>query len=163
MDPGSNTDSTPDLQSILATLARFAPSPSLVAVTADDGLSLTPPARISRSVVVPSSHLPFDEFHASPKVRQQCLINPASPNFVIDPATITTWQDGLRCVTKIASENSRFASNIRQVRLNVVSASYKLQEPFNDRLDDERSASTGDALVFRTAEFETKFGRSLPI
>lgn len=34
---------------------------------------------------------------------------------LIDPATITTWQEGLRCVTKIAAENKSFAVRIRRV------------------------------------------------
>ncbi|QIW95761.1 hypothetical protein AMS68_001279 [Peltaster fructicola] len=33
----------------------------------------------------------------------------------IDPATITTWQEGLRCVTKIAAQNRSFAESIRKL------------------------------------------------
>jgi hypothetical protein len=34
---------------------------------------------------------------------------------LIDPATITEWKQGLRCVSKIASQNPDFAASIRKV------------------------------------------------
>ena len=35
--------------------------------------------------------------------------------FVIDPATITEWTAGLRCVNKIAVQNRDFAAAIKRV------------------------------------------------
>ncbi|SMQ49059.1 unnamed protein product [Zymoseptoria tritici ST99CH_3D7] len=37
---------------------------------------------------------------------------------MIDPATITTWQEGLRCVTKIAAQNAQFAASIKRMIQN---------------------------------------------
>lgn len=34
---------------------------------------------------------------------------------LIDPATITEWKQGLRCVSKIAQQNPEFAATIRKV------------------------------------------------
>jgi len=34
---------------------------------------------------------------------------------LIDPATITEWKQGLRCVSKIASQNADFAPSVRKV------------------------------------------------
>ncbi|OQO10681.1 hypothetical protein B0A48_03981 [Cryoendolithus antarcticus] len=38
-----------------------------------------------------------------------------SPVSVIDPAKITVWQDGLRCVTKIAAQNKAFELSIKKM------------------------------------------------
>lgn len=35
----------------------------------------------------------------------------------IDPATITEWKHGLRCVSKVAERNSAFSSSIQKVRM----------------------------------------------
>ncbi|KAF2725071.1 hypothetical protein K431DRAFT_195231, partial [Polychaeton citri CBS 116435] len=37
------------------------------------------------------------------------------PKPTVDPATITTWQDGLRCVTKIAAQNANFAKAVKRM------------------------------------------------
>jgi hypothetical protein len=34
---------------------------------------------------------------------------------LIDPATITEWKQGLRCVSKIAQQNPEFAASVRKV------------------------------------------------
>jgi hypothetical protein len=34
---------------------------------------------------------------------------------LVDPATITEWKKGLRCVSKIATQNPDFAASIRKV------------------------------------------------
>jgi hypothetical protein len=36
---------------------------------------------------------------------------------LIDPATIIEWKQGLRCVSKIASQNPEFAASVRKVLL----------------------------------------------
>jgi len=36
---------------------------------------------------------------------------------LVDPATITEWKKGLRCVSKIATQNPDFAASIRKVWL----------------------------------------------
>jgi hypothetical protein len=38
---------------------------------------------------------------------------------LIDPATITEWKQGLRCVSKIAQHNPEFAASVRKVQLNM--------------------------------------------
>ena len=102
-------DSTPDLQSILSTLARFAP-PVQPQNAADSN------ERLLTSGSVPPEQsgfvLPFEKAE-DPRLRPQSRSG-ASPQ-PIDPATITTWQDGLRCTTKIAAQNAQFAVSIRKV------------------------------------------------
>ncbi|TKA37938.1 hypothetical protein B0A54_10540 [Friedmanniomyces endolithicus] len=48
-----------------------------------------------------------------PRLRPQSRAATASPKPMIDPATIITWQEGLRCLTKIAAQNAQFAVTIR--------------------------------------------------
>jgi hypothetical protein len=123
----------PDLQAILATLAQLSqqqtssstppPLPQPIAtsnhysaLTATDnnaqasshnGSIATAPAdpRL-RGRPQSRSTTPFQAQHIQPQ--------PQAPS-VIDPATITVWQDGLRCVTKIASQNKTFETSIRKV------------------------------------------------
>jgi hypothetical protein len=53
--------------------------------------------------------------HWQPAPRPQDRIS--SP--LIDPATIIEWKQGLRCVSKIAAQNSEFASTVRKVSLTL--------------------------------------------
>jgi hypothetical protein len=39
---------------------------------------------------------------------------------LIDPATITEWKQGLRCVSKIAQQNPEFAAAVRKVLTNII-------------------------------------------
>jgi hypothetical protein len=50
-------------------------------------------------------------YNATPPPRPQDRVS--TP--LIDPATITDWKQGLRCVSKIAQHNPDFAASIRKV------------------------------------------------
>jgi hypothetical protein len=126
----------PDLQTILATLAQY---------TQQSTSSATPPpapqptATLSSFPTIPATedntqaasyNASIETVPADPRLRgrpqsrsttpfqaqngQPQQIQPQSSS-VIDPATITVWQDGLRCVTKIASQNKMFEASIRKV------------------------------------------------
>ncbi len=104
----------PDLQSILASLAKYATPPQPLTTTSDtanvDALPL--PTRSGSVSLLPRE----PETAADPRLKPQSRsAATASPKPMIDPATITTWQDGIRCVTKIAAQNAQFAASIRKV------------------------------------------------
>lgn len=101
---------TPDLQSILATLASFAPP-------AQQSRTATPSAAghdETRDESAKSATSPAQARIEDPRLRPQGRLT-ASTKPMIDPSTITTWQDGLRCVTKIAAQNASFAASIKKV------------------------------------------------
>ena len=126
-------NATPDLQTILATLASFAPAahPTGAAVspynvpaahapsTQVEQAASTPPLQHKESRV--------DDPHLRPQSRST-----ASPKPMIDPATITTWTEGLRCVTKIAAQNAQFAAKIKRV------CSSPDSQRFRERIDTDR-------------------------
>ncbi|KAG9835141.1 hypothetical protein KCU98_g11721, partial [Aureobasidium melanogenum] len=137
----------PDLASILATLAQFAPQqqqdqhqtplPSATTPTITD-------PRLQRrqqpQTLQPTAQ-PWDQIQNQPQQHesqssssynpqaavfqpvnpqgrapsQQSRTSPPQPQeqTIIDPATITEWSAGLRCVTKIAAQNPMFAEKIR--------------------------------------------------
>lgn len=145
------TDPTvpPDLASILATLAQFAPqqpqdqqqTPPPSATTP----TITDPRLQRRQQVqnVPSTaqtwsqtpdQLQQNDYSPSSSYNPQAAVfQPVNPKgratsqlpktstpqqqeqTIIDPATITEWSAGLRCVTKIAAQNPMFAEKIRGV------------------------------------------------
>ena len=108
------TNSTPDLQSILSTLARFAPPvQSAVPTVVVENTPAPNAAPHDQSGNTPLVN-PQIERAEDPRLRPQSRSGVASPK-PIDPATITAWQDGLRCVTKIAAQNAQFAISIRRV------------------------------------------------
>ena len=121
---------TPDLQSILATLAQFA-SPAQAIEPADNGVRVATPT-ISGTAPLenyqPTSPLqPTVDKAEDPRLRPHSRSATASPQPIVDPATITKWQDGLRCVTSIAAKSSRFADSIRRVSLNRVVLAHGLE------------------------------------
>ncbi|KAF1921146.1 hypothetical protein BDU57DRAFT_38614 [Ampelomyces quisqualis] len=61
------------------------------------------PRLLNRSI---SQHLP-----TTPKLQNRV----STP--LIDPATITEWKQGLRCVSKIAQHNPDFAASVRKVQM----------------------------------------------
>lgn len=118
----------PDLQSILATLAQFTqPSPNAAqqassepyfenafgafpsAVQGDNAAATEQNA--SLKVEAPTD----PRLRGRPQSRTVTPIATPQPKNVIDPATITTWQEGLRCVTKIAAQNKMFEASIKRV------------------------------------------------
>ena len=107
----------PELQSILASLTRFAnPAPHVPPVP-NDASQVGAPGSHGNGVGLSTGMVvgrPED-----PRLRPQSRsAATASPKPVIDPATITTWQDGLRCVTKVAAQNAQFPATIRKVCLS---------------------------------------------
>jgi hypothetical protein len=135
----------PDLASILATLAQFAPQQQ------QDQQQPPPPTTTTPTITDPrlqrrqnqsttqsynqipqtdqqntsQSSTPYNPQAAvfQPVVPQQRVISQPSrtstpqqqEHTIIDPATITEWSAGLRCVTKIAAQNPLFAEKIRGV------------------------------------------------
>ena len=120
----------PDLQAILATLAQYsqqsassATPPPAPQSTATNSFATTPATEENSQAT--SHNAIIESVPADPRLRgrpqsrsttpfQTQHAPPQSPS-VIDPATITVWQDGLRCVTKIASQNKMFEASIRKV------------------------------------------------
>ena len=104
---------TPDLQTILSNLARLSTPTQLAGLPSNGVDTGSPPPYQTAFESRPRS---LADRTDDPRLRPQSRsAATASPNPVIDPATITTWQEGLRCVTKIAAQNAQFASSIRKV------------------------------------------------
>ena len=118
MDTGVNPSSTPDLQSILATLAQHAPNGThLAPVASQHAVPITAPAPGCETQDTPSQDQRdaslSSRLKAAAKSQGQSGSAPAKP--MIDPSTITTWQDALRCITKISAQNVQFAASIKKV------------------------------------------------
>ncbi|KAF2863856.1 hypothetical protein K470DRAFT_254736 [Piedraia hortae CBS 480.64] len=97
---------TPDLQTILANLARLSGSqPPQQPVPSS--LPWPAPAHDQGSSDV-------SRFVNSNTIQQQQIPSPAEGP-VIAPAQITTWQAGYRCVHKIARDDGQFAAKIRKL------------------------------------------------
>lgn len=139
----ADTNPTSDLQSILANLARLGPpaQPESAEWAVNvDGNSTTAaldsaPSQQNNLTPVPQ---PPVENTADPRLRPQSR-STASPKPMIDPATITTWQEGLRCVTKLAAQNAQFAANIRRVSRCRVPL-FSIENPLTQIADDGRPA-----------------------
>lgn len=99
----------PDLQSILSDLARYS---TPTQQQNDQNNDIPNLSGLSQPHPNQSSTPQPEDPRLKPQSRSAAT---ASPKPVIDPATITTWQEGLRCVTKIASQNSQFAAIIRKM------------------------------------------------
>ncbi|KAK6437282.1 hypothetical protein LTR95_006527 [Oleoguttula sp. CCFEE 5521] len=69
--------------------------------------------RISAESAEPSLQPHDPRLRGRPQSRSATPTEP--PISVIDPATITVWQDGLRCVTKIAAQNKGFELSIKKM------------------------------------------------
>jgi len=95
----NNPTVPPDLASVLATLSQFAPRVQATGnhhnvILANDVSNLAPPS--------------------DPKTATQRK-SPQPQQTVVDTALITDWSTGLRCVTKIATQNSHFPEIINRV------------------------------------------------
>lgn len=144
----------PELASILATLAQFAPQQQAQQyqnpATAPPSLPTTPAnadPRLQGRKQPQSDHPAFpsnlDQFQSSanqdeydpsgsynPEAAEFHPVKPQSRTTshqpqqqeqnIIDPATITEWSAGLRCVTKVAAQTPMFADKIRGVCLGRV-------------------------------------------
>ena len=129
-----------DLQSILATLAQFSqanqasqgtPQPASTQSYFDSAFQNVPAVQIDNSAAIAQNSTLSVEPSTDPRLRsrpQSRSVTPAQtpqPTNVIDPATITTWQQGLRCVTKIAAQNKMFESSIKRVSTNSTLSIYR--------------------------------------
>lgn len=131
-----------DLQAILASLAQYGMPTSNGSVPADGHQQATSPAELRPELRQESNGSSVQPASA----RVENLLRPqsrttASPKPMIDPASITTWQEGLRCVTKIAAQNSAFADSIRRVSQGV-SLYYLVVDPLTCLVDDGRPEAT---------------------
>ena len=134
--PIYNMAQPPDLQAILATLAQYSQQqqtteqpPPQAPYQPVESNNATPsiPENNNLSAILQNARV--ETVSADPRLRgrpQSRSITPAQlpkqhdqfpPPSVIDPATITVWQDALRCVTKIAAQNKMFEATIRRVSL----------------------------------------------
>jgi hypothetical protein len=70
-------------------------------------------------VYTPQQSLPY-QHSSDPRLLYRQIPQPPKPQDristpLIDPATITEWKQGLRCVSKIATQNPDFAPSVRKV------------------------------------------------
>ena len=118
----ADPNTVPDLQSILATLSQYAnpavpfPVPDVQAQSnSGDPVNATKHDEDAASSTAPVP-TPVSQHRAQdPRLRPQSRSATASPKPMIDPATITTWKEGLRCVSKISEQNAQFAARIKKV------------------------------------------------
>ena len=120
----------PDLASVLATLSQYAP-----------------PVQFHHPAPeIPGQQKPGVESHYEPEhpvlldsTRQRPASQTPQPQQpLIDPATITEWSAGLRCVSKIAAQNRQFGEAIKEVvMLHVSCEDVQLMVA-----DDSQSAET---------------------
>jgi hypothetical protein len=87
----------PDLASVLKTLASFAPPGSQTLGNSSHPQPWTPEIRQAATSKVPEATTPAN----GPKL--------------IDPATITDWSSGLRCVMKTVAAHENIIKEIRRV------------------------------------------------
>lgn len=109
-------DNAPDLASVLAALAKFAPAPSGTGVvheqTQEPQTHYGSAPEASGSVVYDR----FDPRRPAPQRRDvtvQKTSRPESPFIAAD--TITEWPMGLRCVMQMEKDNLAFKANVRKV------------------------------------------------
>lgn len=124
----------PDLQAILATLAQYSQSDLLQASQSTQSQNHEPnnieqSSAAHENASASTQNANIDAVPTDPRLRNRPQSRSTTPSqappqsqpqpqqqSIIDPATITVWQDGLRCVTKIAAQNKMFEASIRRVR-----------------------------------------------
>lgn len=144
----------PELASILATLAQFAPPPVAPPNTQEYSQepyrSTTPPG-IPENHAAQAYQQPYASYSTTapsdPRVRPtpqgrstpipQGRSTPTTEKLIIDPATITDWSAGLRCVSKVAAQNRLFGETIRRVSNLIPGICYHQKA---NGLDDHRPA-----------------------
>ncbi|CAK3816949.1 Hypothetical predicted protein [Lecanosticta acicola] len=114
MENSSNTTAVPDLQAILATLAQHMQPTAPIAPNPRDEYG-SPTPEIDQEAIKAGTAPPRDLGLHDPRLRPQNKSAAASPRPMIDPASITVWSEALRCVTKIAAQNSQFAVSIKRM------------------------------------------------
>jgi hypothetical protein len=115
-----NIDQNLDLEKILATLANL---PKTESQPQQDAQQPYGTGQSYQWHDVPPTY-PYEQSHhyqqqADPRLADRLHQQPTPQNRVssplIDPATITEWKQGLRCVSKVAAQNPGFASAVRKV------------------------------------------------
>ena len=119
-----NSNNMADLNAILSALARFTPQPQHLANgvcteredlrSSDNAINSKEEQNLERLSQIIAEDLRDTESHAPLQTQSTASHRP-----VIDPSTITTWQDGLRCLTKIAAQNAQLAVSVRRVRIRL--------------------------------------------
>ncbi|USW55045.1 hypothetical protein Slin15195_G083640 [Septoria linicola] len=107
-----------DLQAILATLAQYSAQAGQTAPTEPntpqpDNASFT--SKGSSTAQGNWAQQAPAKAHDPRLPRPQSRSGATTPKPMIDPASITIWQEGLRCVTKIAAQNTQFAASIKRM------------------------------------------------
>ncbi|PNS15767.1 hypothetical protein CAC42_4219 [Sphaceloma murrayae] len=100
----------PNLADILSTLSKFAPPPAEQPSNEPDDDEYDPAAYLQETHTYGVAH------PSIPNGTLQPSRQPAGP--VVDPATITEWSAGLRCISKIAAQNPNFAPAIKRMISN---------------------------------------------
>jgi hypothetical protein len=175
----------PDLASILATLAQFAPQQqqnqqpppptSTTPTITDPRLQRRQQNHINQPSAQPYNQIPHHLQQNTPQTStpynpQATVFQPVIPqqrpipqpsrtstpqqqeHTIIDPATITEWSAGLRCVTKIAAQNPLFAEKIRGVRIICVInfCTYKANQ--SEQLINDQRRNEMQWYVFAVSE-----------
>jgi hypothetical protein len=78
----------------------------------------------SSSERIAANHPYSDPRRINPPAQQRQTLLPVpqarSSTPTIDPATITEWKQGLRCVIKVAAQNPNFAASVRKVQKRIL-------------------------------------------
>ena len=75
-----------------------------------------PPSHHAVSANIPQNHQPAPDPRLSARPSQSARPQSTQPPAkIIDPATITEWKHGLRCVNKLATQNSAFVPEIQKL------------------------------------------------
>lgn len=133
---GFGNGGSPDLETVLKTLAALAPTPQnrhphnhilqsgqegqvqSSIISSHDGPSTNKRLSVLESPVPQSSRSDrtreMNKDKSTPTPGLDLNIQPSSSS-VIDPATIIDWPKGLRCVSKIAAQNPKFKETFQQM------------------------------------------------
>lgn len=128
---GLGSSTTPDLETVLKTLAGLAPAQN---THRQDASPLPPQSHqvVGKSLSGNAEGVAPAELNTAPKISGQFRRHEAKGNravsisnsehnkrpmssSVIDPATIIDWPQGLRCVSKIASQTPNFKETIQKM------------------------------------------------
>jgi len=92
-----------DLANILSTLSQY-------------GSQVLTSNHVANGIEEDDEYIPSDNFTPSNYPLSETLPPKVVPT-VVDPASITEWPAGLRCINKIASQNPQFQSAMREVSI----------------------------------------------
>lgn len=126
----SSEEQTPDLASILRTLAALAPQNQQAQAEAPPQLQNVEQAPGGAKSYQPEIQNYQPPAHAWPRHEeaqlQRSTTPPGLPKNHVDPATIIDWSNGLRCVMKVVGKNENIVEEIRRVSISVLKHSTRL-------------------------------------